>query len=311
MQLPPDLLLLIDRYGDGELSPAETASFEARLAGDSVLASTVGAALDDRERFRIAVAHAMAGSSGDVARAPSELRASVAEALAAEVVQERVSRLAANHRAAGLWSAATPTAPRFARVNYGAVAASLALVAGAVIFGIFGPRVAERPPLPGNVSVAEVAARLMSEYAACSAAGTCSGQGQPWRSREEAQMELTRLLNRPVIVPDLEAAGFVFCSGGPSCVPGACERSAQLLYCRLDDSGDRCQWLSVHVVPVETPYLAYDPFGRSGPLQCGIDYSLITSTGGEMHYWCDGVLTWFVTPGSEIEFDALRRAFPA
>ncbi|HMN96498.1 MAG TPA: hypothetical protein PKC43_08770 [Phycisphaerales bacterium] len=307
MHLTPDLIRTIDLYADGELSPAEAAAFEALLASEETLAHRVAAIVEARDMLRAAVGRVTAST------APEALRARVESAIAAEFVEAEVAEASRLQREAGAWASAEPLRarrPAGSRMSFGAVAASLALVGGAILFGIFGPRVAERPPLAANVSVIDVAARLMSEYAMCSAEGTCSAQDQPWRSREEAQVQLTRLLNRPIVVPDLEADGFTFCSGGPSCVPGSCERGAHLLYCRLDPASDRCQWLSVFLVPVETPYMAFDPFGRAGPLQCGIDYSLVTGSGA-MHYWCDGVVTWFVTPGDEIDFDEIRRAFPA
>jgi len=289
---PPHILDAIERYAEGSMDEAESAAFEARITDDPGFSAAVERHLAQRDAFRAALRRTMR------ADAPAELRGRVSAALRLELAKEReVIR--------GHWL----DGPR--RANALAVAASLALVAGAVVFGIFGPRVSDRPrQVVADTPVTEVAERMSAVHQRCAAHGTCGAQQEPWRSAEEAQAYITRHLRRPLMVPNLEAAGFTFCCGGPSCVPGACEQGAQLLYCRVAPGSDECSWLSVFVAPVETPYLAFDPFGRTGPLQCGIDYSMVTPSGDSMYYWCDGVVTWFVKIDGEVSFDGLRPLFP-
>lgn len=298
MPFPTHILDAIDRYVDGSMPPGETAAFEGRMADDPTLAKAVERTLADRQQLCTALKRVMATST------PSGLRARVVAALDAEPLQSDESDTTPIHRAR--WF----DGPR--RANAFAVAASLALVAGAIAFGVFGPRISDRPSRgSADTPVSEVAERMTAAYDRCAAHGSCGAQGQPWTSAEEAGASLAALLGRPMIVPDLSALGFSFCSGGPFCVPGACDRGGHLLYCRLDERGEQCAWMSVLVAPVETPYLAFDPFGRSGPLQCGVDYSLPTSGGGAMHYWCDGVSTWFVKTDVNVDFEQLRELFPA
>lgn len=306
MPFPNHILDAIDRYVDGSMSPGETAAFEARLADDPALAAAVERTLAEQKRLRVALKRVM------TTLAPSGLRERVVAAL-----HDESSHGASDGAASGDGPLYTFGAtqrwfdgPR--RANAFAVAASLALVAGAIAFGVFGPRISDRPARgSADTPVSEVAERMTAAYERCAAHGSCGAQAQPWKSAEEAQASLAALLGRPMIIPDLQSLGFNFCSGGPFCVPGACDRGGQLLYCRLDERGDQCAWMSVLVAPVETPYLAFDPFGRSGPLQCGVDYTLATASGGAMHYWCDGVSTWFVKTDVDVEFDSLRELFPA
>lgn len=311
----PDPTRLL-RYLDGDLSPAEHAAFEASLEGDAVLAARVDTALAERDRLRIALRRAMAS------RTPAGLRERVLTSLHEETDAtlafmpaaadaSTVARSTSHASAGHAGRAMTWAGPR--RANWMAVAASLALVAGAVLLGVFGPRVPGRAPAsggPGNTPVTEVAKTMAVETASFGQHATCSTQDQPWRSLDEAERNLASLLRHPVSIPNLEKAGFNFCCGGPVCVPGACDRSGQLLYCRPSDSGEGCRWLSVFVAPVETRYLAFDPFGRTGPLECGINYSLSMPAGGEMHYWCDGHVTWFVNPADEVDFAEVRGLFP-
>jgi len=297
--LSPELFHLIERYADGELGPAETAAFEARLAGDPALTAEVERRLGARETMRSAIARSMQVET------PLDLRASVLATL--DQSRRPVSRRQGGDqlRPRSWWQGTR-------QANAFAVAASLLLVAGAVLFGIFGPRVVDRPGHGGggDVPVTEVAETVVSEHESCAARGTCMAQDQPWRNLDAASEALSALIGHAVTAPNLDDAGYQFCCGGQSRVPGAGDRAGHLLYCRPDATGDNCSFLSIFVVPVETPYLAFDPFGRAGPLQCGIDYSLLTGATGEIHYWCDGVATWFVKPSDPTDFDLVRRLFP-
>ena len=294
--LPPHAWDAIDRYAEGAMDADELAALEARMSEEPAFARAVEAHLAARERFRAALQRVMA------TEAPVGLHERVRDALRAEMDETPISIGPAQRR----WFDGP------ARANAMAVAASLMLVGGAVLFGIFGPRISDRPPIGSpDTPVTEVAERIGAVHQRCSAQRSCGGQDEPWRSAEEAQTYLTRRLRRPFLLPDLEAAGFSFCCGGPYCVPGACEEGAQLLYCRPDPDTGSCSWLSIFVAPVETPYLAFDPFGRTGPLQCGIDYSMPPGCGEAMHYWCDGTVTWFVKADDDIDFAQLRTLFPA
>lgn len=294
----PHILEAIERYAEGLMAPHEAAAFETRMAEDSAFAEAVESHLAARDAFRAALRRVMKTVVA------ADLREQVVAALRDEAEHSAGVFSREQGRRSGSWF----DGPQ--RANLFAVAASLMLVAGAVVFGIFGPRITDRPRGNSDTPVTEVAERMNAVHQRCSAQGTCGAQEEPWRSIEEAQAFMTRRLRRPLVVPDLESAGFSFCAGGPSCVPGACEHGAQLLYCRLQPGSDACSWLSVFVAPVETPYLAFDPFGRTGPLQCGIDYSMVTPAGDSMHYWCDGVVTWFVKTDGDVDFDAIRTLFP-
>jgi hypothetical protein len=248
--------------------------------------------------FRSALGRVMGGT------APAALRAEISESLRHRWTSPDTAETVPSQRRGSLAFAPAPTRP-----NALAVAASLLLVAGAVLFGIFGPRIGTQVAASSATTVAEVAAVVVSEHAQCTVHDTCGLQSAPWRSLSEAGRELSKLLARSVTAPNLEEAGFSFCCGGQTTIPGAGPQSGHLLYCRHD--GNSCTWLSVFAAPVETRFIAADALGRTGPLDCTIHYYEFLAPGaGEVFYFCDGAVTWFVKPSDPTDFEIVRHFFP-
>lgn len=176
------------------------------------------------------------------------------------------------------------------RANAFAVAASLLLVSGAVLFGIFGPRIAPRYGAVRDTLMTEVAEWIAAEHWRCVDEADYGRLKGRWRTVELAEENLTRAVGVPVCVPDLAQAGFEFMGAGPCRVPGASYQSGHLIYRRRSSRGD--DLLSVFVVPGTVPYMVVDQYGRMAPLVPGMDHT-IQEAGGEMMYWTDGVRTWF------------------
>ncbi len=129
-----------------------------------------------------------------------------------------------------------------ARPNVFAVAASLALVAGAILFGVFG-RPIDTWRGDRRVDVAgEAAAAVAGEHVTCAGDPGSLDARIEYRTPERAGMELAGFLEQ---VPDLRAVGYEF-AGGHACEVPHCDRGCHLFYVRR---GDRPGLASLHIVP--------------------------------------------------------------
>ncbi len=132
------------------------------------------------------------------------------------------------------------------RANVFAVAASLFLVAGAVLFGILGPRLDEQGTRHAEPEQAiEAAASVAGEHVAATTKRGQIAQMIRYDSRAEAKLALEPYLKASLTVFDLQEAGYEFV-GAMQCKVPHCERSCHFLYLR---KGGKPGMVSVHVVP--------------------------------------------------------------
>ena len=237
----------IKRYVDGELSSADAATLERELAGNPSLQSHVQFELHLRHRVQAVM-------EGDASKmAPAELRGAITSTLAAEgnipesAVIGRVSSQpgeVAPDSAQGTHRARL-TQPR--RVNFLAVAASLALVAGAVLFGIFAPQITRfqfNQPQTTRIDLSQTAAPFAADEHS-----RCTGDAE----RRKRQLEFTDIaaastalgthLASHVVVPDFGPLNYEFIAAGRSDVP-VDEPSGHAFY-RSKGSEERRPCLSV------------------------------------------------------------------
>ncbi|MFO0827728.1 MAG: hypothetical protein U0572_06210 [Phycisphaerales bacterium] len=138
------------------------------------------------------------------------------------------------------------------------VAASLALVAFAVIFGIYGPRVVDRatPPLGipawdlGQAAAERHLERMMDAI---------HGPGADKVTVPQAESELRSILGVPVKLPDGESLGFSIFRPRHVSLPGAA-RAAQVFYAR--NALGAPDAVSLILVPDRGQYVVFSPFGR-------------------------------------------------
>lgn len=126
------------------------------------------------------------------------------------------------------------------RANVYAVAASLVLVAGAVLFGILGPQIDDRPTRAGQAI--EAAASVAGEHVATTGS---DGAMITYSSLGEAQRLMEDHLDAALTVFDLGDAGYEFV-GAKACDVPHCERGCHFLYRRQDR---RPGLVSLHIVP--------------------------------------------------------------
>ena len=132
------------------------------------------------------------------------------------------------------------------RANVFAVAASLFLVAGAVLFGILGPRLDDqvtRQAGPGQAI--EAAASVAREHVAAAVDGDRIARMVPHFRRAETKLAFEQYLKASLTVFDLQDAGYRFVEAMKCAVPH-CERGCHFLYRRI---GEVPALISLHIVP--------------------------------------------------------------
>ncbi|MEE9130786.1 MAG: hypothetical protein V3T84_12265 [Phycisphaerales bacterium] len=162
----------------------------------------------------------------------------------AERIQHRLGTAEADIEAepAGFSFARWLQGPR--RANVYAVAASLVLVAGAVLVGIFGPQIDDQPTRTGQA--VEAATSVAGEHVDTALDnGRMLDSMMPYDSLTEAEIVMARYLDARLTAFDLRGAGYEFV-GAMKCDVPHCERGCHFLYRRQDSTPGL---VSLHIVP--------------------------------------------------------------
>ncbi|MHC4217873.1 MAG: anti-sigma factor family protein [Planctomycetota bacterium] len=221
-------------YCDGELSDAEARSFEQRMEQDPRLSGRV----EFEQRLKERVDQVLRAGSPPV---PTEL---------ADGMRQTLTRESADV-AGGIDGEATPeTADRAwwsnpRRANLFAVAACLALVAGAVLFGILGPQIDTLRMSPTTSVTAEAAAAVAGEHVKATTGLPRMTQESSYRTPDDARRGLVEQLGVVPAIFDLREIGYEFVAGNTCDVPG-CERGCHLVY---RTSRGQPGIVTLHVVP--------------------------------------------------------------
>lgn len=167
------------------------------------------------------------------------------------------------------------------------LAASLALVAFAVLFGIYGPRVVDRSNPPIGIPAWELADAALERHMERHAMAVHETPA----SIETVEAEATGVLGQPANVPDLSQFGFVVYPIRQVALPGA-GRAVIVLYGRTGLV--QPTFLSLVLVPDREQYVVYSPFGKPTYLPKGDVYPVGNSDGipgpSEAFVWTDGSL---------------------
>ena len=232
---------MIRLYCDGELSAEEAEKLEEQLRRDAEQQGRV----DFERRLREHVDEAIKSSCGCV---PSGLAERIRERLAAAGEQE--AEAAPDRFSIAAWL----QGPR--RVNTFAVAACLALVAGAILFGIFGsPIDTWSRPQPADLA-AKVIPFVSGEHVRCADSAVSRAAKATFRVASEVGEQLTNWLAAPVravpLTNSLHEVGWNFLGGGYCGVPVR-DPSGHLIFTRDDRPGGPIM-LSVFVLPDDGRY---------------------------------------------------------
>jgi len=233
-------------FCDGELSPPEAAAVEAKLREHPEPRAL--AEFERRLRERVGMV-LQAGSAP-----PADLADRIREAIASDaatagletppvqsVTREVIGTIAPPPEP----SAHRPWWRGTTRANAFAVAASLVLVAGAVLVGIFGDPI-DSWPGRGTIDVAaEAAAAVAREHLMTMTSPAGPALSARFRTRSLAASGLAEFLAEAGGVCDLSDLGYTFL-GGDTCDVPRCERGCHLIYGRLHDGPGL---VTLHVVP--------------------------------------------------------------
>jgi anti-sigma factor RsiW len=225
-------------YCDGELSPPEAAAIESKLRDHPQANALAGFEQDLKKR--------VATTLTDGSAPPAGLADQIREALAgeADTVGTNASEPAphrANHPTShrAWWQAPL-------RANAFAVAASLVLVAGAVLFGIFGQPIDALRQQPLTDIASQAAAAVAAEHVVAVNKVDGPVRSARYRTLKDARRGLAGYLGEAGCVYDLSDLGYKFV-GGDNCVVPGCESGCHLIYKRTRGEPGL---ISLHVVPI-------------------------------------------------------------
>lgn len=205
----------------------------------------------------------------------------------------------------------THAAPQ-SKPSVAAIALTVLMVAGAILFGIFGPPVAGRISQAGGVPLAEVLADA-SEPRAREIVQAMQEAGEADLHPEEARAALRRLTGRTIRVPALEDAGYHLRRVGPVNLSGAVYRGAAMTYRGADDAAGH--WLVIFVAADDGQFLSYDSLGRPRPLapDLALEGEIATALGDPAVaiVWSDSPVLWIAAFDDASEADRVRDAVGA
>jgi hypothetical protein len=185
------------------------------------------------------------------------------------------------------------------------IAASLSLVAFAIIFGIYGPRVVDRGSPSVGTPLWEVVDRVVEHFDAFIAHASINDASVI--DQESASSILNGLLRTgqidtdgrvPLICPDLTPIDFAPLEPQTLMLPGA-TRSAAIVFARASKEG--MEYLILAIAPYAEQYTLFSDFGRPQLLEPGGAIAVDAAATERVHAsaltWTDGAFL-YVAVGS-------------
>jgi anti-sigma factor RsiW len=242
-------LNLIRRYVDGELDAEQAANIEQRLESDAQLRARVHFEHLLRQRVDAVMRRETAAPPGLAER----ISAALSETSTDPQPEVVVGRVDSSGAVAGRGKRSRRIGPSSMSVL--AIAAALILIAGAIVFSIFGPQIpdASDPTVSSNL-VTETARFVENVHIRCESDPKTLADVSPWQTREEAEDRLTdHLGDGQVSVLDLSALGYEFIGAGKCRVPGPVP-SGHFFHKRPGAGGQGASMVSLYVVPDKGQY---------------------------------------------------------
>ena len=220
-------------YVDGELTPEESARLESLSENDEELRQGV----DFERKLKGHISDVITSQAGT---APGELASQIRAKLdlADLTVMESKSPQPRSARLVG---------PK--RANLFAVAATLMIVAGAVLFGIFGRSIDDIRPVPDTDVITDSTEFVAGEHDRCANDEVSRDQKISITDSTTAFQFIARHLGTTSVpVIDLSDIGYEFAGAGPCGVPSA-ERSAHVMFRRKQSVDGMSHMVSLFMVP--------------------------------------------------------------
>ena len=211
---------LIRLYCDGELTPERVAQFERELEANPQERQ----AIDEQRALEGKLRSCIGKCMCDCGPAPDTLRDSIKQAW------KRDAEIASQPAIAGRIGASAGIFSGPQRANIFAVAATLALVLGAVLFGIFGRTIDDvRPIRSADDAVGQAALFASVEHDERTLGTRKVDLDAQARDIRSAELELSNHLGVAVKVFDLNEVGYEFIGAWKSGLPLS-DRSAHIMY---------------------------------------------------------------------------------
>lgn len=233
---PP--LNLIRQQCDGELSAEQAAELLRHLQQHPEHEQAAKDMLAFERSLRERVGKAM----GQPTAAPWELKNQIRAALRQDSAARPQQADGSHRRRLWLNGFGAP------RANIFAIAATLALIAGVVLFGIFGPTINDIPARNTIDLVAEMATVAGHEHDQFATDSELLQRKTAYRTLLKAETELSNSLGAPVHIADLSSLGYEFCGAGPCSLPVDVD-SSHFIYRKTSPEGERSPMVSVFVFP--------------------------------------------------------------
>jgi hypothetical protein len=238
-----NLMHLMQMYCDGECSAQERAQVEQYLADHSDARQEC----DKRIEFQRQLSTRLSATLGKTA-APAELIEKIKMSLeAGEHVEAHDPAVAGRIRPRRNLLGMIFEDPR--RGNVLAIAATLAIVAGAVLYGIFGRSIDQiSPPSPGDL-FASAALFADQEHTRCTSDPEELNKEMRSKKIDEAERNLSDWLQSPVYIADLfEKNGYIFEGGGYCSMEMTHQHAGHIMY-RKDAPAGHAPMVSIFVFP--------------------------------------------------------------
>lgn len=200
-----------------------------------------------------------------------------------------------------------------------AIALCMLIVAGAVLFGIFGPGIAQRSQLGGRVTLGELVAAaaalgdgfhanaLRSRVPSLDGADRTDDAG----SRESVEHAIRSALGTETTVPDLSPHRFSIASSGAVALRNERPDAFAIFYL----AADRRRSVTLVLAPDDGRAFIFDDFGRPIPLDPGrlVEERLdrFPRDDSVALVWSDGSLLHIAIVPSEDDAAAMRAALGA
>lgn len=147
------------------------------------------------------------------------------------------------------------------------MALCLVIVAGSVLFGVFGPGIAQRSMLSGGISIGDlvgsaVTLRDQLVWQAREQHARMPEEERTRQSRAGAATALARVVGPDATIPDLTSAGFELSAWSVVSLRG--ERDDTLALAYIDEA--RESFVALFLTADDGHFVVYDRFGRAVPL---------------------------------------------
>jgi anti-sigma factor RsiW len=262
--------ILIRLYCDGELSPEQAAEMERHLKAHPEARASIAAQIQFERNLRNRIGEVIqratpAAPAGLLQQIRSmHTDPAVVGRLEGNSLAAEVSGVSGSNSKPNRNGMVRPTKSRTGlfnwlqgprQANVFAVAASLALVVGAVMIGIFGRPIDDH--LPGHSSdqapgattadlVSDAAVFADTEHRRCSGDMKELERKAAMTAPRQAAGDLSDWLEADVIVPNLDQAGYGFCGAGRCELPGT-KQAGHFVYRKRVESGERAPMASIFV----------------------------------------------------------------